>query len=181
MISLGVRERNIAVSKIRKIFIGPTYKLLLSFTVILDVCISFISNKTTFDKYCLTQWIPKLPGSFETHWVRQPLANFMGLAGIVNTIVYKTDPIFTVLGHTKLSNSSTPHGIIGSQRVKWRRTVAQNTSNGCELTDYMMTSSNGNIFRVTGHLCGEFIGPRWIPRTKASDAELWCLLWSAPE
>ena len=33
----------------------------------------------------------------------------------------------------------------------------------------MMTSSNGNIFRVTGHLCGEFAGPRWIPRTKASD------------
>ena len=23
-----------------------------------------------------------------------------------------------------------------------------------------MTSSNGNIFRVTGHLCGEFTGPR---------------------
>ena len=22
---------------------------------------------------------------------------------------------------------------------------------------------------------------RWIPRTKASDAELWCILWSAPE
>ena len=35
-----------------------------------------------------------------------------------------------------------------------------------------MTSSNGNIFRVTGHLCGEFTGDRWIPRTKASDAEL---------
>ena len=46
---------------------------------------------------------------------------------------------------------------------------------------YMMTSSNVNIFRVTGHLCGEFTGPRWIPYTKASDAELWCLLWSAPE
>ena len=45
----------------------------------------------------------------------------------------------------------------------------------------MMTSSNGSIFRVTGHLCGEFTGPRWIPHTKASDAELWCLLWSAPE
>ena len=39
---------------------------------------------------------------------------------------------------------------------------------------------NGNIFRVTGHLCGEFTGHRWIPRTKASDAELWCFLWSAP-
>ena len=23
----------------------------------------------------------------------------------------------------------------------------------------MMTSSNGNFFRVTGHLCGEFTGP----------------------
>ena len=34
----------------------------------------------------------------------------------------------------------------------------------------MMTSSNGNIFCVTGPLCGEFTGPRWIPRTKASDA-----------
>ena len=45
----------------------------------------------------------------------------------------------------------------------------------------MMTSWNGNIFRVTGHLCGELTGPRWIPRTKASDAELWCYLWSAPE
>ena len=40
----------------------------------------------------------------------------------------------------------------------------------------MMTSSNGNIFRVTGHLCGEFTGPRWILRTKASDEELWCFL-----
>ena len=45
----------------------------------------------------------------------------------------------------------------------------------------MMTSSNGNIFRVTGHLCGEFTGPRWIPRTKASDAGLWCFLWCASE
>ena len=45
----------------------------------------------------------------------------------------------------------------------------------------MMTSSNGNIFRVTGHLCGESTGPRWIPRIKASDAELWCFLSSASE
>ena len=40
----------------------------------------------------------------------------------------------------------------------------------------MMTSSNGNICRVTGHLCGEFTGRRWIPCTKASDAVLWCFL-----
>ena len=43
-----------------------------------------------------------------------------------------------------------------------------------------MTSSNGNIFRVTGLSCGEFTGHRWISLTKASDAELWCFLWFAP-
>ena len=42
----------------------------------------------------------------------------------------------------------------------------------------MMTSSNGNLFRVTGPFCGEFTGHRWIPLTKASDAEPWCFLWS---
>ena len=31
---------------------------------------------------------------------------------------------------------------------------------------YMMMASNGNIFRVSGHLCGEFTGPRWIPRQR---------------
>ena len=45
----------------------------------------------------------------------------------------------------------------------------------------MMTSSNGNIFRVTGPLCGEFTCHRWIPLTKASDMELWCFLRSATE
>ena len=40
----------------------------------------------------------------------------------------------------------------------------------------MTTSSNGNNFRVTGPLCGEFTGHRWIPLTKGSEAELWCFL-----
>ena len=35
-------------------------------------------------------------------------------------------------------------------------------------------------FRVIGPLCGEFTGHRWIPLTKASDAERWYFLWSAP-
>ena len=42
---------------------------------------------------------------------------------------------------------------------------------------FMITSSNGNIFRVTGPLLGEFTGHWWTPLTKASDAELWCFLW----
>ena len=45
----------------------------------------------------------------------------------------------------------------------------------------MMTSSNVNLFRVTGLLCGEFTSRRWIPHTKTSDAELRCFLWSSPE
>ena len=52
---------------------------------------------------------------------------------------------------------------------------------GCAVYLSMITPSNGNIFRVTGPLCGEFTGHRWIPCTKASDAELWCFLWSAFE
>ena len=47
---------------------GPTYKLVLSFfTVISDVYRSFIPNKIAFTKYCHTQWISKLHGSFEIH------------------------------------------------------------------------------------------------------------------
>ena len=33
----------------------------------------------------------------------------------------------------------------------------------CNVSLIMMTSSNGNIFRVTGPLCGEFTGPGEFP------------------
>ena len=36
------------------------------------------------------------------------------------------------------------------------------------LANIMMTSSNGNIFRIIDLLCWEFTGHWWIPRTKAS-------------
>ena len=46
----------------------------------------------------------------------------------------------------------------------------------------MMASSNGNSLRVTG-LCA---GSLWVPgefpsQRQASEAELWCFLWFAPE
>ena len=41
----------------------------------------------------------------------------------------------------------------------------------------MMTSSNGNIFRVTGPFCGEFTGHRWIPRTMFSLISAWINGW----
>ena len=46
----------------------------------------------------------------------------------------------------------------------------------------MMTSSNGNICRLRyWPFVRRIHRSRWIPHTRASDAELWCLLWSAPE
>ena len=65
--------------------------------------------------------------------------------------------VWNVLGITVVS-------IIGSSRI----------------LGYIMTSSNGNIFRVTGPLWWE--PPRWpvVPLTKASDAEHWRFLWCAP-
>ena len=48
------------------------------------------------------------------------------------------------------------------------------------LLDSMIKSSNGNIFRVTDPLWGQSTTDRWIPLTKASAAELWYFLWSAP-
>ena len=61
--------------------------------------------------------------------------------------------------------------------------IVQPMTNGCGKVpkSVMMTSSNANIFRVTGPLWGESTGHRWIPFTKASDGEFWYFLWSAPE
>ena len=42
-------------------------------------------------------------------------------------------------------------------------------------------SSKGNIFCITGYLCGESTGHRWRPNTKASDSEHWSFLLSAPQ
>ena len=43
----------------------------------------------------------------------------------------------------------------------------------------MMTSSNGNIFHVTGHFCGEFTGE--LPAQRTVTRSFWCFLWSVPE
>ena len=65
--SLSEWQPSISVSKIRK----NIYRSDKSFTAIVDVHSSFIPNKTTFTKYCLTRWISKSPRSFEIHRVRQ--------------------------------------------------------------------------------------------------------------
>ena len=57
----------------------------------------------------------------------------------------------------------------------WLQQVGENDDG------HMMASSDGNIFHITGLLCREFTGHRWIPCPKASNMELWCFLWSKPE
>ena len=49
---------------------------------------------------------------------------------------------------------------------------AQSEASGSTLCT-MMTSSNGNIYSVTGPLWGKFTNHRWIPLTNASDKERW--------
>ena len=58
-----------------------------------------------------------------------------------------------------------------SKRQKAHFSVLIYTRNRCAqrlrpLIRNMMTSTNGNIFRATGPLCGEFTGHRWIPRQR---------------
>ena len=45
----------------------------------------------------------------------------------------------------------------------------------------MMTSSNAKHFPRYWQFVQGIHRSQWIPRTRASDAELWCFLWSAPE
>ena len=94
------------VSKIRKNIYWSDIQVTFQLTLISYVHRSFIPNKTAFTKYCLTQWISKLPRSFDIQWVRYDLVNFRGQAGIINATLYKTKPIFTALEHGKLSLSS---------------------------------------------------------------------------
>ena len=51
-------------------------------------------------KYCLTQWISKLHW---IQWLRQSLVNMTGVAGILSATFYKTESVFTGLGHGKLA------------------------------------------------------------------------------
>ena len=95
---------------------------------------------------------------------------------ITTTKQSTTNPCAYFLGYTVICWSlRCPVAILNA----WSPNTGYRLSLGALLV--MMTSSNGNLFRVTGHLCGKFTGHRWISHTKASDAELWCLLWSAPE
>ena len=55
----------------------------------------------------------------------------------------------------------------GSKSVKYRQNNPRILISKERMPTDMMTSSNGNIFRVTGPLCGEFTGPGDFPAQRA--------------
>ena len=73
--------------------------------------------------------------------------------------------------HQKLSYSQLSVQQMTKIPSKWRFNVStqQRVSSKRSMMSWYDHPSNGNIFRVTGPLCREFTGHRWI--TKASDAE----------
>ena len=69
-----------------------------------------------------------------------------------------------------MTSSCQGHNSVGLRQViKWGwvclayATILHHATRRDRDIGIMMTLSNGNIFRVTGHLCGEFTGHLWIP------------------
>ena len=101
-----ISQMDFQCQKLGKIPTRPTYNLPSSFVVISNIYRSLIRKKSTFAKYCLTQWISKRTVSSQILQVRQCFVNLLGLVGIVtayNTTVYKTEPIFTGCRYGKFS------------------------------------------------------------------------------
>ena len=116
-------------------------------------------------------------------WYKCPSSRLMASANNLNWNFgsHFSSHTLSLLWYENNGYSVVPRFLFRIDRFDRRRNVGFAETSKFTINKGMMTSSNGNIFRVTGHLCGEFTGPRWIPRTKTSDAELWCFLWSASE
>ena len=59
-----------------------------------------------------------------------------------------------------------PNNVVFLVRLGCRWVEIEKQKKSIMQVSSMMTSSNGNMFRVTGLLCGEFTGDRWIPPHK---------------
>ena len=89
---------------------------------------------------------------------------------------YEVPGWFSYLKNTDHDCSSLVNNGSSATRIEWHQIDYGTNFRVVDIFSLMMTSLNGNIFQVTGPLCGEFNGHRWIPLTKASDAELWCFV-----
>ena len=159
----------------------PCYLKLVKLDQILILHLKIWSNYVKMSKICLRQNAGIVPWG---HW---KYTHDRGASGKIRSLAtyFCTEflgPKQALAPKIELKNGHcgwhTPNATVGYSSPK----IKLPGKSFCSPSSLsMMTSSNWNIFRVTGPLCGEFTGHRWIPRTKASDAELWCFLWSAPE
>ena len=97
----------------------------------------------------------------------------------VNILICRQLEIFQINSHHRLTMTQSDAHHLTTWPGWYMKVYASLTH--LPMGDVIVISSNGNIFRVTGTLYGEFTGHRWIPLTKASDAELWCFLWFVSE
>ena len=65
--------------------------------------------------------------------------------------------------------------------TSWKRTFWPCSPGICSWHFFHYVIKWKHFSRNWPFLCGQFTGHRWIPLTKAGDAELWCCLWSGPE
>ena len=159
-----------------------------------------VSNAEAVDKICIC-----IKQQISVIWTRSQCSSVMSYIRSIHTDSFvkyaQARSIYILKSHIQQYNS-----ILGGQRaVSYWIYIAKNIARHISLSkpkqwlmnnilyyfltlkwqrssrSVMMTSSNGNIFRVTGPLWGEFTGQRWVPLTKANGAELWCFIWSAPK
>ena len=88
------------------------------------------------------------------------------------------------IGHPYISSARCLNELQNLRKLQsWRETQRwlPDDMHSYKKLESMMTSSNGNIIHVTDPFVKGIHRHRWVPLTKAIDAELWCFLWSAPE
>ena len=90
-----------------------------------------------------------------------------------NVWLHQRDQNFTHIRPDYFNWSLGSHMIVPVPAKQYWRKFVSGSQESITICYTMMTSSNGNIFRVTGHLSGH----RWIPHTKASDSELCCFFY----
>ena len=71
----------------------------------------------------------------------------------------------TVIWCNYLTAALSSHGLLIPSNRKLLNITIYPSSGHAQGGRIMMTSPNGNIFRVTGHLCGEFTGQRPVTRS----------------
>ena len=125
---------------------------------------------------------PRIDWQLTVHWNRNVLESDNNLTDNDNIVLRAWPSTTSVIGPWTKMNEISQTTVLNE--------FSEEKSNFTEIYCYgdykpalvqIMWRHQTEAFSATGLLCREFTGHRWIPLTKASDAELWCFLWSATE